>query len=329
MGTYLVTGGAGFIGSNLVQALVEQGRRVRVLDNFSTGGKENLVFPDLGDVVGKGLVELIEGDLLDEENCLEACRDAELVFHQAAIGSVPRSIEDPTYTNDVNIRGTLNLLLAARNAGVNRLVYACSSSIYGNSGDAPKIETQALLPASPYAISKLAGEQYCKVFAEEYGLETVSLRYFNVFGPRQDPQSRYAAVIPKFIGQALKGEPLEIHGDGGQSRDFTYVDNVVQANISVADIEGIGGEVFNVACGARITIEDLVVHLEAVLGRELAREYTGARPGDIRCSMADISRARARIGYEVKVDFSEGLSRTFDYFRRNKYATWPDSEAGL
>jgi nucleoside-diphosphate-sugar epimerase len=310
----LITGGAGFIGSNLVEALVRQGSRVRVLDNFSTGHAENLVSPDMGDLVSEGSVELLEGDLLDEETCAEACRDVSHVFHLAAVGSVPRSVEDPTYTNDVNIRGTLNLLVAARDAGVKRLVYASSSSIYGNSGDAPKIETQTPMPASPYAVSKLAAEQYCKVFTEVYGLQTVSLRYFNVFGPRQDPGSRYAAVIPKFIGQALKNGPLEIHGDGGQSRDFTYVASVVKANIAAADAEGVEGEVFNVACGKRITINSMVEQLEAVSGRALIKRYVDPRPGDIRCSMADISRAVERLGYKVEVDFREGLSRTYDYF---------------
>ena len=313
-GIYLVTGGAGFIGSNLVEALVRQGTRVRVLDNFSNGKKENLISPDLGDLVGDGLVELLEGDLLDEDSCVKACRDVSHVFHQAAVGSVPKSVEAPTYSNDVNIRGTLNILIAARDAEVKRQVYASSSSLYGNSGDEPKIESQTPMPASPYAVSKLAGEQYCKVFTEVYGLETVCLRYFNVFGPRQDPESRYAAVIPKFIGQALRGEPLEIHGDGDQSRDFTYVSNIVKANIRAATIDGIAGEVFNVACGQRITLNSLVEHLASAANRSLSVKNTTPRPGDIRCSMANISRAEKLLGYNVEVDFQEGLDRTYEYF---------------
>jgi UDP-glucose 4-epimerase len=324
----LVTGGAGFIGSNIVEALLKHSLKLRVLDNFSTGKKENLVFPDMGDVVGKGLVELIEGDLLDEEICTNACKGTSYVFHLAAVGSVPRSVEAPVYTNDVNIRGTLNMLIAARDAKVKRFIYASSSSIYGNSGDAPKVETQTPMPASPYAVSKLAGEQYCKVFAEVYGLETVCLRYFNVFGPRQNPESQYAAVIPKFIGLALRGETLEIHGDGGQSRDFTYVTNVVKANIAAITREGIGGEVFNIACGTRITINEMVSHLEAVAGRPIARINTQPRPGDIRCSMADISKAKEKLGYDVEVDFEEGLSRTFDYFLQGNLAPAPGVGGG-
>ncbi len=320
MDVYLVTGGAGFIGSNIVEALLEHGLRVRVLDNFSTGRKKNLVFPEMGDVVGKGLVELIEGDLLDEKICTDACKEVGHVFHLAAVGSVPRSVEDPVYTNDVNIRGTLNMLIAARDAKVKRFIYASSSSIYGNSGDAPKVETQTPMPASPYAVSKLAGEQYCKVFAEVYGLETVSLRYFNVFGPHQNPESQYAAVIPKFIGLALRGETLEIHGDGEQSRDFTYVTNVVKANITAITREGIGGEVFNVACGKKITVNEMVSHLESAAGRSVARINTKPRQGDIRCSMADISKAKKKLGYDVEVDFEEGLSRTFGYFLQGNLA---------
>lgn len=317
MSVFLVTGGAGFIGSNIVEALLGRGFRVRVLDNFTTGKKENLIFADKGDLVKEGLVELIEDDLLDGETCAKACKDVSHVFHHAALGSVPKSVEDPALTNDVNVTGTLNLLIAARDAGVKRFVYASSSSVYGNTGDAPKVEGQTPMPASPYAVSKLAGEQYCRVFTEVYGLETVSLRYFNVFGPRQDPQSRYSAVIPKFVGKALKREALEIHGDGEQSRDFSYVSNVVQANISAAFTEGIAGEVFNIACGKRITINAMVAQIEAIAGRQLPRSYVQPRPGDIRCSMADISHARERLGYRVEVDFREGLSKTFDYFSRN------------
>lgn len=319
MDVYLVTGGAGFIGSNIVEKLIRRGGcEVRVLDDFSTGKRENLIFPDLGNVVERGLVYLIEGDLLDETACAEACKGAHYVFHEAAIGSVPKSIENPSQTNDINISGTLNLLKAARDAGVSRLVYASSSSVYGNSGDAPKVETQAPMPASPYAVSKLAAEHYCKVFWEVYGLETVTLRYFNVFGPRQDPESQYAAVIPKFISQALEGEPLEIHGDGEQSRDFTYVENVVSANMAAAHAKGAGGEVFNAACGDSITLNELVDHLETSLGRPLDKTYTDSRPGDVRCSMADISRARELLDYEVTVGFEEGMKRTFDYFREKR-----------
>ena len=304
---FLVTGGAGFIGSSLVRSLASRGDRVRVVDNFSSGRRENLA-----DVAG---VELIEGDILDEGLMARAADGVSVIFHEAAIPSVPRSIAEPLPTNEVNVTGTLVLLLAARRAGVRRVVYAASSSAYGDTPALAKVETMAPAPLSPYAASKLAGEYYCRVFGAVHGLETVCLRYFNVFGPRQDPESQYAAVIPRFLTAALRDEPARVFGDGGQSRDFCYIDNVVSANLLAADAPDASGKVLNIACGEAASLNDVLALLERLLGRAVARTYEAGRPGDVRHSLADISLARSVLGYEPSVDFARGLGRTLDWFR--------------
>jgi UDP-glucose 4-epimerase len=298
----LVTGGAGFIGSNLAEALVKSGHQVRVLDNFATGARANLA-------AVAGTVELLEGDLRDAAIVERAVQGMEVVFHQAALPSVARSLEDPATTHAVNATGTLTLLLAARRAGARRVVYASSSSVYGDSPTLPKREEMPTQPKSPYAVSKLGGEQYCQVFAAALGLETVSLRYFNVFGPRQDPTSPYAAVIPKFLAAMRRGEPPVIFGDGKQSRDFTYVENAVRANLLAAEAPRVSGEVLNVACGARVTLLELVEHLNRLLGTRLDPVFAPRRPGDVRHSQADLTRAAALLGYHPTVDFPEGLAR--------------------
>jgi UDP-glucose 4-epimerase len=299
----LVTGGAGFIGSHLVDELVARGRRVRVLDNFVTGRLEALASV-------RDRIELVEGDILHLPTLRGAMAGVERVFHQAALRSVPRSVDDPMESNRVNVEGTLNVLVAAREAGVRRLVYASSSSVYGASASLPLREDAPTAPVSPYAVSKLAGEHYCRVFAGVYGLETVSLRYFNVFGARQDPASQYAAVIPRFIKAALDGQSLEIHGDGRQSRDFTHVRNVVLANCLAAERRLPPGEVFNVACGERYSLIDIVERLSRFLGPAgiVVRWHSvSPRPGDVRHTLADISKARLRLGYAPAVGFDEGL----------------------
>jgi UDP-N-acetylglucosamine/UDP-N-acetyl-alpha-D-glucosaminouronate 4-epimerase len=301
----LVTGGAGFIGSNLVRGLLARGDDVRVLDNFSTGRRENLDELD---------VELVEGELRSYERVHAAVRGCELVFHQGALGSVPRSVQDPLTTSAVNVEGTLNVLLAARDAGVRRVVCASSSSVYGAAPDLPKVETLPTLPISPYAVAKLAAEGYCRAFSQVYGLETVALRYFNVFGPRQDPNSQYSAVIPHFITAALQGKGVTIFGDGEQSRDFTYVDNVVEANLLAMKASDVSGQTYNIACGYRISLNDLVASIGRILGRTIEPEYGPPRPGDVRHSMADITLAREQLGYEVGVSFDEGLAQTIDHY---------------
>lgn len=306
---FLVTGGAGFIGSHIVETLLEQGAVVRVLDNFSTGRQENLAsFADR--------VEVIEGDLRDGAAVHRAVDGVTYVLHQAALPSVPRSIEDPLTTHACNATGTLNLLVACRDAGVRRVVYASSSSIYGDSPILPKRETMPPRPKSPYAVSKLMGEYYCQVFYHVYGLETVCLRYFNVFGPRQDPNSPYAAVIPRFITRMLQGSPPILYGDGLQSRDFTYVADVVQANILAATAEDVAGQVFNIACGRRHTLLDLIGVLNDLLNADIAPIYTEPRPGDVRHSEADIEAARSLLHYTPRVGFREGLERTVSWYRR-------------
>ena len=310
MTTYLVTGGAGFIGSNIVVELLQRGERVRVLDNFSTGRRKNL-----SDVLDN--IELIEGDLRDLDTCRRAVRGVDYVLHQGAVPSVQRSIDDPITSNDANIKGTLNLLIAARDADVRRLVYASSSSIYGDSPTLPKQENMPLRPKSPYAVSKLAAEHYCRIFTSVFGLETVSLRYFNVFGPRQDPASHYAAVIPLFIKAMLAGKPPTIYGDGLQSRDFTYVGNNVHANLLAAMAEDVAGQVFNVACGQRYTLLELVATLNEILGMHIEPLFAPPRPGDVKHSLADISRAQAKLGYTVKVDFRAGLGKTVAWYREH------------
>src|SRR5215211_285361 len=284
-GKALVTGGGGFIGSHLVDRLLHDGHDVRVLDNFATGNRGNL---------GEALehIELIEGDIQSYERVHNAVRDCELVFHLAALPSVPRSIQDPLTSNASNVTGTLNVLLAARDEGVRRVVFASSSSIYGANLELPKREEMPSVPIAPYAVSKLAAESYCRAFFHVYGLETVALRYFNVFGPRQDPLSQYAAVIPRFITALLDGERPLIYGDGEQSRDFTYIDNAVEANLLAARAEDVAGGTFNIACGERITLNRVIEELRAVSGGEVDPIYAEARPGDVRHSLAGISRAR-------------------------------------
>jgi len=307
---YLITGGAGFIGSHIVEELVRRRERVRVLDNFSTGRRENLA-PFLEHV------ELVEGDLRDLSTVRRVAEGVDYILHQAALPSVPRSIADPLTSNDSNVTGTLHLLIAARDAGVKRVVYASSSSVYGDNPTLPKREDMSPAPKSPYAVSKLAGEYYCRVFAQAYGLETVCLRYFNVFGPRQDPASQYAAVIPKFITALLRDEPPTIYGDGHQSRDFTYVSNVVRANLLAATAPDVSGRVFNVACGERYTVLDLVAVLTEILGTHITPVHTAPRPGDVRHSLADITAAREALGYRVEVNFHEGLRRTVAWYREH------------
>jgi nucleoside-diphosphate-sugar epimerase len=303
----LVTGGGGFIGSHLVERLVQDGHRVRVIDNFTTGHRRNLA-PVLDDV------DLVEGDLQSYERAHTAVRDCEIVLHQAAMPSVPRSVQDPLTSNASNVIGTLNVLLAARDAGVRRVVFASSSSVYGAVAGLPKAEDLPALPISPYAVAKLAGEGYCRSFTEVYGLETVALRYFNVFGPGQDPQSQYAAVIPNFITATLRDQAPTIFGDGEQSRDFTFVENVVNANVIAMTAPDVAGRVYNIACGDRISLNELVAAIGRILGRGIEPRYEPARPGEVRHSMADITRARADLGYEVGVSFEEGLSRTIEHY---------------
>jgi UDP-glucose 4-epimerase len=310
---YLVTGGAGFIGGHIVEALVGEGERVRVLDDLSNGLESNVaVFGDA--------VELVRGDIRDVSAVERAVRGCSVVLHLAALGSVARSVADPATSNDVNVTGTMNVLRAARDAGVRRLVFSSSSSVYGENPALPKHEGLALLPVSPYAVSKLAGESYTRVFARLYEMETVCLRYFNVFGPRQRPDSAYAAVIPLFMRWALDRKPLTIYGDGEQSRDFTYVSNVVRANLLAARTPGVSGGVFNVACGERYSLLDIVRSLEAAVGRKLEVRHEPPRAGDVRHSEADISAARKALGFEVDVGFAEGLALTWEAFRRRAAA---------
>ena len=308
---YLVTGGAGFIGSHIVTELVARGEDVRVLDDFSTGRRENLAHV-------QGEFELIIGDLRDLDVVRRAVQGVEVVLHQAALPSVARSVREPLVTNEANVTGTLNLLVAARDAGVRRVVYASSSAVYGDSPTLPKIETMPSAPKSPYAVAKLAGELYAQVFVQLYGLETVSLRYFNVFGPRQDPTSQYSAVIPIFITAMLRGQRPPVEGDGLQSRDFTYVANVVHANLLAATTPAVSGEVFNIACGMRFNLLELISLINELLGTNLEPTFGPPRPGDVRHSQADIARARDRLGFQVLVDFREGLRRTVEWYREQR-----------
>ena len=310
---YLVTGGAGFIGSNLASALLAEGLRVRVLDNFLTGKKENLA--GLAERYGDAF-ELVEGDLRDLEVTRRAAEGTEYVLHQGALPSVPRSVADPVLSNGINVGGTLNLLVAARDARVRRVVFAASSSAYGDTPELPKRESMTPNPKSPYAAQKLAGERYMRIFCEVYGLETISLRYFNVFGPKQDPASTYAAVIPRFITSVFSGTPPTVYGDGLQTRDFTYIDNVVQANLLACKApKEACGKAFNIACGERVSLLDILEIVYKLVGRRVAPKFEAARPGDVRDSLADISLAKGFLGYEPRIGFPEGLSRTFDYFR--------------
>jgi nucleoside-diphosphate-sugar epimerase len=303
----LVTGGAGFIGSNLIRRLLEHGDEVRVLDNFSTGGRPNLA--EIADEI-----EVVEGELRSYERVHNATRGVELVFHQGALPSVPRSVQDPLTTGAVNVEGTLNVLLAARDEDVRRVVFASSSSVYGNSGTLPRTETQFPDPISPYAVSKLAAERYCVSFSRVYELETVVLRYFNVFGPRQDPTSQYAAVVPRFISAIDAGEPVPVYGDGEQSRDFTYVDNVVEANVRAAEAKGVSGSVLNVATGRQLTVNELADSIGEVLGKPVEREYMQPRAGDVRDSWADVGEAQRLLGWEPHVALEDGLRLAAEAF---------------
>jgi UDP-glucose 4-epimerase len=311
---FLVTGGAGFIGSHIVERLLRDHPRstVRVLDDFSTGSQKNLPFAA---AAGERL-QIVRGDLKRLADVEGAMAGATAVFHQAAMRSVPRSVDDPLGANANNVDGTLHVLEAARRQRVRRVVYASSSSVYGDRPELPKREDQPSAPISPYAVSKAAGEQYARVWTRLYGVETVGLRYFNVFGPRQDPASEYAAVIPRFILWALSGTPLEVHGDGTQSRDFTYIDNVVDANLAAADAPAAAGDVFNVGCGSRVSLLDIIGRLEKLLGHAVPRRHTPSRAGDVPHTQADIGKAGALMGYVARVDFDEGFRRTVDYFRR-------------
>ncbi len=303
----LVTGGAGFIGSNIVDALVRRGDHVRVLDNLCTGHLENLA-----DV--RGQIEFIEADLIDESAVKEAVAGVDCIFHEAALASVPRSVERPLDTNAACVTGTLTLLDAARRAGVRRLVYAASSSAYGNQPAASKRETDLPMPISPYGAAKLAGELYCQAFAAMGEIETVALRYFNVFGPRQDPNSEYSAVIPRFITLLLAGKRPTIFGDGYQSRDFTFVGDVVAANLLAADAPHVSGQMFNVACGRQINLLDMLAQLNRLLGTDIEPIFAPARAGDVRESLADITQARQALKYEPRVRFDDGLRRSIDYY---------------
>jgi nucleoside-diphosphate-sugar epimerase len=310
---YLVTGGAGFIGSNLVRALLPAGHKVRVLDSFLTGKRENLagLAKEHGDAF-----ELIEGDLRHLDTVRKAAEGIDYVLHQGALPSVPRSVADPALSNEINVSGTVNLLIAARDAGVRRVTFAASSSAYGDTAELPKRETMTPNPKSPYAAQKLAGEHYMRIFYELHGVETVALRYFNVFGPRQDPQSTYAAVIPRFITAVLRGEAPVVYGDGLQTRDFTYIDNVVQANLAACSApKDACGKVFNIACGERVSLLDILEIVGSQAGRKLPPRFEPSRPGDVRDSLADISLARNVLGYAPKVAFRDGLAKTFDWFR--------------
>ncbi len=307
MADYLVTGGAGFIGSHLVAHLVDQGHTVRVLDNFSSGNRENLA-----EVAGS--IELIEGDIRDAAQCMSACRDVEVVFHEAAIPSVPTSVDNPAASHDANINGTFNMLMAARDCKCRRLIYAASSSAYGDTPTSPKHEAIMPEPLSPYAVQKLAGEHYARAFYECFGLETLSVRYFNVFGQRQSPKSQYAAAIPAFVTGILAGEPPTVYGDGEQTRDFTFIDNVVHANVLAAEAEETHGECVNVACGEGISVNAVIARINELLGTDVQPEHVAPRQGDVRHSLADISLARKLIGFEPKVLFEDGLRRAIDYY---------------
>jgi UDP-glucose 4-epimerase len=301
----LVTGGAGFIGSNLVDALLLRGHAVRVLDNFSSGHRRNLAHVE-------GDIELVEGELRSYERVHHAVRGCEVVFHQGALPSVPRSVQDPLTTSEINVGGTLNVLLNARDEGVRRLVFASSSSIYGDGPGFPRREGAAPMPLAPYAVSKLAAEQYCTVFTTVYGLETVSLRYFNVFGQHQDPGSEYSAVIPRFITAMRDGRSPTIYGTGEQSRDFTHIDNVVAANLLAMDATAASGRVLNIACGVAHSLNDTVEVLNRLLGAEIEPVHAAPRPGDVDRSWADISLAAEVLGYVPAVDFEQGLRLTLD-----------------
>jgi len=313
MKTYLVTGGAGFIGSNIVEELVKRGERVKVIDNFITGRRENLE-PFLNKI------ELIEGDIRDLSLMEKITRGVDYVLHQAAFRSVPKSVEDPTLCNDINISGTLNVLMAAHKSKVKRVVYASSSSVYGNTETFPQCENFFPEPLSPYGVSKLSGEYYCKVFSGTFGLETVSLRYFNVFGPRQNPESKYSAVIPAFIAKMVKDEKPTIDGNGEQSRDFTYVSNVVEANLNAAIMKDISGAVVNVGCGESYSVIGIIKMINQFLGRDIEPIFGPSRKGDARKTQADITRLKDFLSLSPKVKFEDGLCKTVNWFKESSKA---------
>jgi len=332
----LVTGGAGFIGSHLVEALLKRGETVRILDDLSTGKVENLREATGFSVpalerrpaggrkipLGPG-AEFIPGSITDPEACRAACENVSWVFHLAALGSVQRSVEDPLASHEANATGTLRMLRAAKEAGVKRFLFASSSSVFGNlAADSEEVkakgETDPLHPESPYAATKLLGEHYCRIFFRLYGLETVALRYFNVFGPRQDPNSIYSAVIARFMQALRSGKPPVIYGDGNQSRDFTYVENVVAANLLAREAPGIGGRVFNIACGRRVSVNELLSRLQEISGIRISPRFEAARAGEIRHSLAAIGQARAHLGYEPRVGFEEGLAATWEWLRKER-----------
>ncbi len=308
MSIALVTGGAGFIGSHLVERLLEQGRDVRIVDNFSTGRRGNIAHL-------LESVDLREIDIRDLDAMRDAAKGVDVIFHEAALASVPRSVDDPVSSNDVNVVGTLNVLVAARDAGVRRVVYASSSSVYGEAPELPKVETMRPRPMSPYAVSKLAGEHYCLSFNGLYDIETVCLRYFNVFGPRQDPTSQYAAAVPIFTTALLRGDVPTIYGDGEQSRDFTYISSVVEANVLAGESAGAPGGVFNVAMGGTVTVNELFAALCDIIGLSAEATFADVRPGDVKHSYANIMRARETLEFEPLLGFRDGLQLTVDWFR--------------
>lgn len=310
MEKFLVTGGAGFIGSNICSKLVSQGCFVRVVDNLLTGKRENL-----SAIIEK--IEFIQADMGDESIARSTMKGIDIVLHQGALPSVPRSVDDPAATHRHCVDATFTLLLAARDAGIKRFVYAASSSAYGDTPTLPKVETMPANPLSPYAVAKLVGEYYCSVFYKVFGLETISLRYFNVFGPHQDPTSQYAAAIPAFVTAILKDKPPTVYGDGLQSRDFSYVDNVVEANLLAARAKETHGEVVNIACGAAVTVNEVIAIVNEIVGKEVEPVYTDPRQGDVKHSLADISLAEKIIGYKSVVPFKQGLEKSIDWYRDN------------
>jgi nucleoside-diphosphate-sugar epimerase len=310
MERFLVTGGAGFIGSNICRKLISEGCFVRVVDNLLTGKKSNLA-----GVIDK--IEFIQADMGDDQVARSAMKDIDVVLHQGALPSVPRSVDDPAATHKHCVDATFTLLLAARDAGIKRFVYASSSSAYGDTPTLPKVETMPPRPLSPYAVGKLVGEYYCTVFFEVFGLETVSLRYFNVFGPHQDPTSQYAAAIPAFVTAILKDKPPTVYGDGLQSRDFTYVDNVVEANLLAARAKQTKGEVVNIACGEAVTVNQTIDIINELLGKDIKPKYDPPRPGDVKHSLADITLAQQTIGFKPTVLFNDGLKKAIDWYRDN------------